>query len=422
MPEFADLQGRLAQPRKRGQPLVIFLSVLMVWMGVRTLTWQHLSLAIHDSKPSLKAPIRPRISLKRWQNAQNTSLIGHAAPIADVPWHPAPSPLPMALPQVPLPQPQALDLIDPMTEVTSSARVRGAAAQQMLYLAVMAQLPSPFDMPPERNEAKKAPSVVKRPPSVLRLSANGGPVSKYAAMVPPRTQDLLALGQRQTLLAPRWSGDGWLLMRQGGASNALSSGGAPYGPTYGANQIGAVLRYRLVPGSPFKLTAYTRAYGALNGTGEKEVAAGLSLRPVPSVPIIAMAEMRASQFQSGQTHLRPSVSLVTEMPPVALGGKVEAETYVQAGYVGGLAATPFIDGQIRVEHVVNRPDGAQVRLGVGAWGGAQYGANRLDVGPTLRVGLHSGRVGGRLAIDYRLRVKGNAMPSSGPAVTLSAGF
>jgi hypothetical protein len=55
-------------------------------------------------------------------------------------------------------------------------------------------------------------------------------------------------------------------------------------------------------------------------------------------------------------------------------------------------------------------------------GRAQDGANRLDVGPTLRVGLRSGRVGGRLAIDYRLRVKGNAMLSSGPAVTLSAGF
>jgi hypothetical protein len=240
----------------------------MVWMGVRTLTWQHLSLAIHDSKPSLKAPIRPRISLKRWQNAQNTSLIGHAAPIADVPWHPAPSPLPMALPQVPLPQPQALDLIDPMTEVTSSARVRGAAAQQMLYLAVMARLPSPFDMPPERNEAKKAP----RSSNGLPLFCVFRPMAGRCRNMQPwcrHAQDLLALGQRQTLLAPRWSGDGWLLMRQGGASNALSSGGAPYGPTYGANQIGAVLRYRLVPGSPFKLTAYTRAYGALNGTGER---------------------------------------------------------------------------------------------------------------------------------------------------------
>jgi hypothetical protein len=180
-------------------------------------------------------------------------LIGHAAPIADAM---ASGPIAVAygFAAGALAATTGIDLIDPMTEVTSSARVRGAAAQQMLYLAVMAQLPSPFDMPPERNEAKK-PLGRQTASSVLRLSANGGPVSKYAAMVPPRTQDLLALGQRQTLLAPRWSGDGWLLMRQGGASNALSSGGAPYGPTYGANQIGAVLRYRLVPGSPFKLTA-----------------------------------------------------------------------------------------------------------------------------------------------------------------------
>jgi hypothetical protein len=67
----------------------------------------------------------------------------------------------------------------------------------------------------------------------------------------------------------RWSGDGWLLVRRGGGS--LPSG-AGLAPTYGANQIGAVLRYRLVAGDRHQTSAYVRGYSALNGTGEREAA------------------------------------------------------------------------------------------------------------------------------------------------------
>lgn len=406
----------------------MFMAVLMVWMGGRTATWEELSMAVNSADMAGELSAEPRIASGLWKQARSVSLIASAQPVlvdafrhAGGGYHAflsAPRALLSPMPIAPI-QPLPLSLIDPLTGLRR-AGVKTAVTQQVLYLAAMASLPLPVGMEAKPQRHRK-----------LQVGLDGmGNVTSVLAvrhddedgeLVVTRQKQLPA-GRRRGVAESRWSGDGWLLMRQGGNNHALAGGSAPYGPTYGANQIGAVLRYRLIPGEAHKLTAYTRGYGALNGTGEREVAAGLSLRPIPAVPVIAMAEMRASQFQSGRTHLRPAVSLVTEIPPVRLGGQIEAETYVQAGYVGGAASTPFIDGQIRVEQVVTHVDRAELRMGLGAWGGAQEGANRLDVGPTLRIGMRQGRVGARLAVDYRLRVRGNAMPSSGPALTLSAGF
>ena len=62
------------------------------------------------------------------------------------------------------------------------------------------------------------------------------------------------------------------------------------------------------------------------------------------------------------------------------------------------------------------------RLGGGAWGGAQQGAARLDIGPSLTVDLRLGAAPARIEADYRWRVAGNAEPGNGGVVTLSTGF
>jgi hypothetical protein len=218
----------------------------------------------------------------------------------------------------------------------------------------------------------------------------------------------------------RWSGDGWLAVRRGGDHGVAS--GAGMAPSYGANQIGGVLRYRLDENDPHRISAYLRAYGAMNGSGEAEGAMGVSLRPLPIVPVLALVELRTSQFANGEIHPRPALSLVSQWQPWALGASFEAESYAQAGYVGGRGGTPFVDGQMRLEHLVSEDGGVQMRLGAGAWGGAQQGAGRLDIGPTARFSVWSHGAGGRLALDWRFRVAGRAMPDSGPALTLSAGF
>ena len=66
--------------------------------------------------------------------------------------------------------------------------------------------------------------------------------------------------------------------------------------------------------------------------------------------------------------------------------------------------------------------GQQGGGGGGAWGGAQRGATRLDLGPTASATLTTGRTTLRGSVDYRLRVAGDAVPGDGLAVTLAASF
>ncbi len=64
----------------------------------------------------------------------------------------------------------------------------------------------------------------------------------------------------------------------------------------------------------------------------------------------------------------------------------------------------------------------RLSLGAGAWGGAQDGAHRVDVGPTMRLDVTLGAVPARVLLDWRERVEGDAGPGSGAAVTLSTRF
>ncbi len=217
----------------------------------------------------------------------------------------------------------------------------------------------------------------------------------------------------------RWSMDVWGLMR-GEASQVPRAGTLP--ATYGVSQAGGVIRYRLKMRDPHRPTAYLRTTSTLGGLAETSVALGLSARPLPSVPVIVAAEGRLTD-QAGSRRVQPAVMAVTELPPVALPRGLRAEIYGQAGYVAGRYATPFADGQARVDRHVLTLGRYEARVGAGAWAGIQKGASRLDVGPGATVSLPlSNKVFGRLGIDWRLRVAGNAEPGSGPAVTLGAGF
>lgn len=216
----------------------------------------------------------------------------------------------------------------------------------------------------------------------------------------------------------RWSGDAWVLLRSG-AMGPLSAGVAP--STYGAGQSGGVLRYAIAPESRFRPKAYLRTTASLDGA-ERDLALGIAARLVHRLPIAMQAELRASQ-QPGGTRLRPAIMAVSELAPFALPQGLRGEAYVQAGYVGGRYATPFVDGQLRADRRVAALKRAELRAGAGIWGGMQRGAARLDLGPAATLGVPLGRsASARVAVDWRLRVAGKAAPASGPALTLSAGF
>ena len=109
-----------------------------------------------------------------------------------------------------------------------------------------------------------------------------------------------------------------------------------------------MVRYRLAPGSGHQPSAYGRVSGALQGVQQNEAAAGLSIRPLKDVPLSFSAEARV--LQSGDDYsVRPAAFMVTEFPLLKLPLGLQAESYLQGGYVGGKWKTAFIDGQARVD-------------------------------------------------------------------------
>lgn len=221
----------------------------------------------------------------------------------------------------------------------------------------------------------------------------------------------------------RWSVDAWGFWRQGSDAAPISQGRVPI---YGASQIGAVLQYRIDPAAVRDPRLYARAYRALVRRGESELALGASARPLPQVPVRVFGELRVTDG-AFRTEARPSAFAVTELAPLALPLGTRLEAYGQGGWVGGTDATLFADGQAtltrEVDMVAARTDNAtRLSLGAGAWGGAQQGAHRLDLGPTMRLDVTLGEVPARLSLDWRERVEGDAGPGSGAAVTLSTRF
>lgn len=217
------------------------------------------------------------------------------------------------------------------------------------------------------------------------------------------------------LVPRRWLAESWLLYRPGKAEFGIAGPGL-----LGGSQAGVALRYRLGAADGHHPAAYLRASGALQFR-QQELAAGLSVRPVATLPVRFHGEARAVA-DGGGMRVRPAAFITSELPPVRLPAGTTGDFYVQAGYVGGRDGTAFVDAQAQAMRDMVRLGAARIEAGVGAWGSAQDGANRLDLGPSLGI---AGGIGGqtmRLRLDYRKRIAGNAQPGSGPVVTLTHGF
>ena len=99
--------------------------------------------------------------------------------------------------------------------------------------------------------------------------------------------------------------------------------------------------------------------------------------------------------------------------PVAWGLMLDG--YAQAGLVGLKERDVFADGGF----TLSRPVIGRFSLGLGAWGGYQPGIYRMDAGPRLSLQV---RPNVSLHLDWRQRLAGAALPSSGPALGLGANF
>jgi hypothetical protein len=369
--------------------LLVLAAILGGWFVLRIVLWQPL---FDPAGFVSKLPFTSRAAAP----ARERTPAANGVPAQPFARTTRPVPGPVEAPNAqPLPPPWLTTFVPVSDPAPAAVPVRRAVGQQLLLAAAFAHM----ELPPE-IAAHFAPARTPAAP----LLASGQPLTGRIARPPAN--------------GSRWSGDGWLLLRDD-RRGPLAAGV----PSYGRSQAGAVLRYQLAPASGHRPVAYARATRALAGPREAEAAAGLSARPLAGVPLSLAAEVRVSEGLAGR-EVRPAAFAVTELPPAELPLGLRAEGYAQAGYVGGRFATAFIDGQARLDRRLARldEDEDEVRAGAGVWGGAQEHAARLDVGPSATASFRLGATRSRVALDYRVRVAGDARPKSGPALTISAGF
>lgn len=362
---------------------MLFLGLLLAgWFLIRVVTWQ-------DPWPAL-APLPETLRFASSGVLAPESVRPLTEPAAGVSRHdraarpkigvfaPGDSPRTPGMPALTASRPDTTALFDSR---------RYALGHSLLFAAGMARLPLPMSV------------------ATLLDRENGAMRSMGSSDVPASPSP--------------WRFDGWVALRQGGTG--LSNGGQRPA-SYGASQMGAVLAYHLAPHSAHSPVAYGRASRALIDGGETEGALGLRVHPFPGVPVSLHGEARLFKRAGRAAEIRPAAFVAGGFDSLDLPAGVKARAYGQAGYVGGDFDTAFADGAIVAERRIARFDLGEISLGAGAWGGAQRGAARLDLGPRLAVRLDRGPVAARIEADYRWRVAGQAVPGSGGVLTLSTGF
>ena len=221
---------------RRGQPLAALAMVMGGWIAMRVMMWDAAAIEPPQTEkpaarlmfatiPAARSPAggaRPaRVQSDGADVARPAAAFEPQRPIVPPGWaetRPIDPPLPALSPPDPPPLPASPQ------PARADGRVAMAAGHQLLWMAAVSQLPLPAGL----------------------LAAASSQPGSAASRPAPRngTADLR-----------RWSMDGWLMLRRDGKAS-LAAGGLP--ASYGASQAGAVLRYRLAPGSANRPTAYLR--------------------------------------------------------------------------------------------------------------------------------------------------------------------
>lgn len=256
------------------------------------------------------------------------------------------------------------------------------------------------------------------------LAGSPLPLGPERAALPP-FEDGLEAAPDATPSFPdrRWSIYGWSLLRQGTRSGALAPGAQ-----YGGSQAGLIVRYAIGDRSR-ALSAYARAATALASDDDRTLAIGAAARPWGSVPVDFAVERRFG-LADGQRD-RFAAMLLAGGGGTLGRSRVRVEAFGQAGIVGKSEPQGFFDLQMLATRQVGQADNSSITLGGGVWAGGQQEidaqggkrwVHRVDLGPrvTLALPIRGSRL--TVALDWRQRVDGNALPASGAAITVSTGF
>lgn len=230
----------------------------------------------------------------------------------------------------------------------------------------------------------------------MRRSTVAAPMQSVPAAALARSVDRLQLSA-------------WALLRgQQGmivGPSSLASGG-----TLGGSQAGARLTYNFTR----QLAATLRTTSDVGRRGG-EVAAGVRVQPLASVPVWFTAERRQRLGSVGSGRNAFALFAEAGVYQRPMPWQFQLDGYLQAGVVGLHSRDKFIDGGM----TFTRPIYRQFSGGFGVWGGAQPGVYRLDAGPRVTMAVRNNV---KIHLDWRQKLAGNAQPGSGPAVTLTGDF
>ena len=250
---------------------------------------------------------------------------------------------------------------------------------------------------------------------------------KAAAAMAPASPEVTQWQADVRQLTRRWSGGGYVLTREGaGGGDALAAS-----PVLGAGQAGVALGYRLNPLGKQRVSVIGRIsaaaapQGGLDGE-TSEAAIGLRWEPSRKVPVALDVERRIALGHYARNAWAARLSGGVQGETRVRGARLKLEAYGEGGVVEGFTSLPdlYAGGQGRGAVPLITLGQTRIDAGAGVWGGWQrnYGvaASRLDIGPSGRV-----RVGPwpfYAQVDWRAKLAGNAVPGSGPVLTVAGEF
>ena len=269
-----------------------------------------------------------------------------------------------------------------------------APVQQAAYTS-LAPTPAPLFYPP-------IPTLDEWPLS--RIAATSMPPMRAASPTVPQSRPIVAAAPA----LDRVQLTSWALLR-GQPGSMLGPSSLGTGGNLGGSQAGARLTYNFTRQIAATLRTTTDV-----GRGNGEVAAGVRVQPLQSMPVWFTLERRQalSRFAGRSAFALFVEGGVWQRP---LPFQFDLDAYLQAGAVGFRDRDLFIDGGL----AASRPVYRQFSAGFGVWGGAQPGVYRVDAGPRVSMSV---RPNVKVHLDWRHRLAGNAQPGSGPALTLAGDF
>ena len=286
--------------------------------------------------------------------------------------------------------------------------------------AQLAAAPAATPAAPEGSGVATVASVTRvAPPASRPPRSQPQPETVAAALRPYLIASQASVGVDTATVIPttpaplrptpsRLAGSAWMIVR--GSGNAT-----PFAPQLGGSQAGVRLTYAITAN---RRLAVTGRFSTALASRQREAAIGLDWQPT-ALPIHIVAEQRIGieQARGG-----PSLNVIGGFGPTPIAGRLQLDAYAQGGAIARNGVEGFIDGAVRLNHPVATLGSARLDLGLGAWGGAQRGASRLDAGPSASLALPVAGQNLRLSLDWRQRLAGRAAPSSGLAFSIGTDF